>query len=336
MKALLLLIASSLAPADLNHYEQLLATSQFTELEHQLVQQDLYKQNADLLVIYSRSLIAQKRLEDANTLLNYAVDAFPQNSELAYLGGLSKIRLASDGNVFAAKERAARGVALLQKAVSIKPDHYPARLALIDFYSIAPAAAGGDKELAQQMTEQLAKESPAQALLAQTRILLNDKKPTEALALLNSMMPNPPNARLLARKAQIENELTKFDAAFNSYQQMAEYATDLTDKYNALYHIGRLAVIADQDANTGIKALQQYLQFYHNTENKTLPWATLRLAQLMYRTGDTYEATLLVSKLTHIQVEDEEFNLILLSLLSALKTKQASEKQQEQQQLLPI
>src|SRR5690606_23306158 len=136
--------------------------------EHQLVQQDNYKQNADLLVVYARALIAQKRLEDANTLLNYAAETFPQNSELAYLSGLSKIRLASDGNVFSAKERAARGVALLQKAVSLKPDHYAARQALIDFYSIAPAAAGGDKALALQMTEQLAKESPAQALLAQT------------------------------------------------------------------------------------------------------------------------------------------------------------------------
>lgn len=328
MKALLLLIASGLATVDVPHYEQLLAKSQFTELEHQLVQQDNYKQHAELLVIYARALIAQKRLEDANTLLNYAVEAFPQNSELAYLGGLSKIRLASDGNVFSAKDRAARGVALLQKAVSLKPDHYAARQALIDFYSIAPAAAGGDKTLALQMTEQLAKENPAQALLAQTRILLNDNKPTEALALLNSMMPDPPNARLLARKAQIENELMAFDAAFSSYQQAAEFATDLTDKYNALYHIGRLAVIADQDANAGIKALQQYLQFYHDTENKTLPWATLRLAQLMYRTGDTYEATLLVSNLTHVQVEDEEFNLILVSLLSALKTKQAAEIQQ--------
>ncbi|GAA0541996.1 hypothetical protein [Rheinheimera aquimaris] len=329
MKALLLLIASGLATVDVPHYEQLLAKAQYTELEHQLVQQDNYKQNADLLVIYARALIAQKRLEDANTLLNYAVETFPQNSELAYLGGLSKIRLASDGNVFSAKDRAARGVALLQKAVSLKPDHYAARQALIDFYSIAPAAAGGDKALALQMTEQLAKESPAQALLAQTRVLLNDNKPTEALALLNSMMPDPPNARLLARKAQIENELAEFDAAFHSYKQAAEYATDLTDKYNALYHIGRLAVIADQDANAGIKALQQYLQFYHDTENKTLPWATLRLAQLMYRTGDTYEATLLVSNLTHVQVEDEEFNLILVSLLSALKAKQAAEIQHE-------
>ena len=49
----------------------------------------------------------------------------------------------------------------------------------------------------------------------------------------------------------------------------------------------------------------------------------------MYRTGDTYEATLLVSNLTHVQVEDEEFNLILVSLLSALKTKQAAEIPQE-------
>ncbi|MGP9800978.1 hypothetical protein [Rheinheimera sp. NSM] len=342
MKALLLFIAAAVSSADVSHasnvshYEQLLASARYTELEHQLIQQPDYKQQAQLLVIYARALINQQRLEDANTLLNYAIEQFPDNSELNYLAGLSKIRLASDGNVFAAKERAARGVALLQKAVSIKPDHYAARQALIDFYSIAPAAAGGNKELANTMTVQLAEENPAQALLAQSRILLNEKKPTEALALLNSIIPNPPNPRLLARKAQILNELALYDEAFSNYRQAAEHATDLTDKYNALYHIGRLAVVADQDAMVGITALQQYLDFYRDSDNKTLPWATLRLAQLMYRTGDNFEASLLVAGLTNAQVENEEFNLILLSLLSALKPKEAkaeTEAEHKQQEI---
>ena len=156
MKALLLLLAVSAAPSNLSHYEQLLAKSQFSELEHQLIQQQDYKQQDGLLVIYAKALISQQRLEDANTLLNYAIEQFPNNSELNYLAGLSKIRLASDGNVFAAKERAARGVALLQQAVTLKPDHFAARQALIDFYSIAPAAAGGDKAQAAAMAQQLA------------------------------------------------------------------------------------------------------------------------------------------------------------------------------------
>ena len=325
MKTLLFLLATVLPAQDVAHFEQLLAKSQFTELEHQLVKLPDYKQQDALLVLYARALISQQRLEDANTLLNFAVEQFPTNSELNYLAGLSKIRLASNGNVFAAKDRAARGVGLLQQAVQLKPDHFAARQALIDFYSVAPASAGGDKALANQMAEQLAQDNPAQALLAQSRILLNEKKPAEALALLEKMMPNPPTARLLARKAQIENELGAFQQAFISYRQAADYATDLTEKYTALYHIGRLAVVADQDADLGIKALQQYLEFYKDSENPSLPWATLRLAQLMYRTGDNFEATLLVGSLTNAKVEDEEFNLILLSLLSALKPKTQAE-----------
>lgn len=325
MKVLLLLIASSLASADLSHYEQLLAKSQFTELEQQLIKQPEYKQDQGLLIIYARALINQQRYEDANTLLNYAIEQFPNSSELNYLAGLSKIRLASDGNIFSAKERAKRGEALLQKAISLAPEHYPARQALIDFYSIAPAAAGGDKELAQAMAQQMAKDNPGQGLLAESRILINNKKPNEALTLLTTMMPKPPTVRLLMRKAQLESELAIYDEAFSSYKLAAEYSTDLTDKYNALYHIGRLAVIADQDATLGITALQQYLEFYQDSENKTIPWATLRLAQLMYRTGDNYEASLLVSKLTTVQMDDENFNLILLSLTSAIKSKTMQE-----------
>lgn len=322
MKSLLLLLGISLTTADITQYEQLLASARFTELEQRLIKNPDYKQDGELLAIYARALIAQQRLDDANTLLNFAIAQFPEHVELNYLAGLSKIRLASNGNVFAAKDRAARGVALLQKAISLKPDHYAARAALIDFYSIAPAAAGGDKALAQQMAGQLAKENPAQALLAQSRMLLNEKKPAEALALLNSMMPDPPTARLLARKAQILNEMAEFSQAFNVYRQALDLAVEPTERYNALYHIGRLAVIADQDPAVGISALQKYISFYQDSENKTLPWAKLRLAQLMYRTGDSYEATLLVSALTNVQLDDEEFNLILVSLLSALKSKE--------------
>lgn len=325
MKVFLLLIASNLASADLSHYEQLLAKSQFTELEQQLIKQPEYKQDDGLLIIYARALINQQRYEDANTLLNFAIEQFPNNSELNYLSGLSKIRLASDGNIFSAKERAKRGEALLLKAINLAPDHYAARQALIDFYSIAPAAAGGDKELAQTMAQQLAKDNPSQGLLAQSRILINNKKPNEALTLLSTMMPKPPTVRLLMRKAQLESELAIYDQAFTSYKLAAEYSTDLTDKYNALYNIGRLAVIADQDATLGITALQQYLEFYQDSENKTLPWAILRLAQLMYRTGDNFEASLLVSKLTTVQMDDENFNLILLSLTSAIKSKTMQE-----------
>lgn len=328
MKSLFLLLGAALSSPDAGHFEQLLAQSRYTELEHQLVQRPDYKQQGDLLVIYARALIAQQRLEDANTLLNFAVEQFPQNAELNYLAGLSKIRLAGDGNVFAAKDRAARGVALLKQAIALKPDHFAARQALIDFYSIAPGAAGGDKELARQLAEELAKDYPAQALLAQSRILLNEKKPQEALELLERLMPKPPTARLLVRKAQILNEMAQYEKAFFTYRDAAEYATDLNERYNALYHIGRLAVIADQDPDVGISALQKYVAFYQDGENKTLPWAKLRLAQLMYRTGDSYEASLLVGTLTTVKLEDEEFNLILVSLLSALKSKEAQKIKQ--------
>ncbi|MDX3774737.1 hypothetical protein QE250_11475 [Chromatiaceae bacterium AAb-1] len=333
MKFLSLLLAVSLSQTEVSHYEELLAKAQFTELEQQIIRQPDYQQQSAVLIIYAKALISQQRLDDANTLLDFAVTAFPDNSELNYLAGLSKIRLARDGNVFAAKDRAARGVAMLQKAIALNPDNFLARQALIDFYSIAPAAAGGDKTQARQMAEKLAEDDPVQAALAQSRILLNEKKTDEALAVLDLYITEPPHPKLLARKAQILNDLSVFPAAFTNYQLLAEYATDLADKYGALYNIGRLAVIADQDIFAGISALQKYLEFYEHSENQHLNWATLRLAQLMYRAGDAEEAILLINKLSSVRVNDEEFNLILLSLSSALAQKSKSDAIAEPEQL---
>lgn len=336
MKALMLLIAANLAPDTLSNYEQLLFKAQYTELEYQILQQDDYKEHGDVLAIYARALFNQQRLEDANTLLNFAVEQFPTHSELHYLAGLCKIKLASDGNIFAAKDRALRGVALLQKAIALKPDHFPARQALIDFYSVAPAAAGGDKELARQQADLMAEINPAQAALALSRILLNEKKPDEAIAILNKYLTDPPNPLLLARKAQLLNDNQQYGEAFATYRLTAKYAVELGNKYNALYHIGRLAVIADQDVDIGIEALEDYLEFYKNSENPSVKWATLRLAQLMYRTSQLEEASKLAASLTSVEQDDEEFNLILLSLLSALRPAETkTEAEQAQHDIKP-
>lgn len=326
----MLFLAASLAPETLGNYQQLLVKAQYSELEHQILQQDDYKEHGDVLAIYARSLFNQQRLEDANTLLNFATEQFPQHSNLHYLAGLSKIRLASNGNIFSAKDRALRGVAHLNKALELDPDNFAARQALIDFYNVAPAAAGGDKELARFHADYLQQHNPIQAALANSRLLLNDKKPEEALALIEQYLTEPYNAQLLLRKAQILNEQKNYAEAFKNFQLTVKYAEDLNNKYSALYHIGRLAVIADQDVDIGITALEQYLSFYQDSQNVTLYWATLRLGQLMYRTNQLERASELAASLTNVDNMSEEFNLILLSLLSALKPKEFSEEVKEE------
>jgi tetratricopeptide (TPR) repeat protein len=330
MQMFMLFLAASLAPETLDNYQQLLVKAQYSELEHQILQQDDYKQHGDVLAVYARSLFNQQRLEDANTLLNFATEQFPQHSNLHYLAGLSKIRLASNGNIFSAKDRATRGVEHLKTALVLNPDNYAARQALIDFYSVAPAAAGGDKELAQYHAAILQQNNPIQAALAYSRILLNEKKPEQALALIEQHLTEPLNAQLLLRKAQILNEQKQYPEAFTSFQLTAKYAEDLNNKYSALYHIGRLAVIADQDVDIGITALEQYLDFYQDSQNITQYWATLRLAQLMYRTNQLQRAAELAASLTDVGNLSEEFNLTLLSLLSALKPKEVNKEQPEQ------
>src|SRR5690606_8393945 len=132
------------------------------------------------------------------------------------------------------------------------------------------------------------------------------------------------------RKAQILNEQKNYAEAFKNFQLTVKYAEDLNNKYSALYHIGRLAVIADQDVDIGITALEQYLSFYQDSQNVTLYWATLRLGQLMYRTNQLERASELAASLTNVDNMSEEFNLILLSLLSALKPKEFSEEVKEE------
>lgn len=324
MRVLFLLFAASTSinvmAADISHYQKLLDQAYYTELQNQIMQQPDYDQQSDILVVYAKSLINQQRLEDANTLLNYAIEQFPQHSELNYLAGLYKIKLAGDGNIFAAKDRAARGIILLQKAITLNPDNFKAHLALIDFYNIAPTSAGGNKALAHELANALLARNSLQGALALSQILATDKKYDEALQVIDKYLTDPPQPQLLMKKAQILQAQGHVQPATDYYLLTAKHAVESANKYHALYQIGRLTVASNLDASIGIEALQQYITYYGESENSRLNWAKLRLAQLYLQKNDLDQASRYARELETAPVikEDAEYQQALLDLIAQL------------------
>lgn len=320
-----LLVASvglsfSVKAADISHYQKLLDQAYYTELQDQILQHPDYEKKSDILVIYAKSLINQQRLEDANTLLNYAIEQFPQHSELNYLAGLYKIKLAGDGNIFAAKDRAARGIILLQKAITLNPDNFKAHLALIDFYNIAPATAGGNKALATELAQALLARNALQGALALSQILATEQKYDEALQVINKYLADPPQPQLLMKKAQILQAQGQLDKAVTYYQLTAMHAVEPMNKYHALFQIGRLTLAGKLDINPGIEALQHYITYYSESENSRLNWAKLRLAQLHLLNNDLVLAAKYASELEASPVynEDTQYQQALSELIAKL------------------
>jgi len=95
---------------------------------------------------------------------------------LAYANAL--FTLAGSGSVFRALGRARKGKRQCERALELDPGNLSARYSLIQFYLQAPRIAGGDKDKAESLAEEMVKLSPTSILsqVARAEVLIAKKK----------------------------------------------------------------------------------------------------------------------------------------------------------------
>ena len=310
MKALLLSLLLTIplsAPAS-SDYTSLFAKARYTELLQQLERDPVAQQDPELMLLRARALIQQQFREEANTLLNELIQQFPEHSALLTQAALNKIALANSGNIFNARKRATDGLDPLQKAISLDPKNYLAQQALINFYQVAPATAGGSKALAAELTEQLFALDPVQGTLARASNAVAEGRLSDALALLDAqLVQTPDNTELLLRKAAILTQQSAFLVAQQTYLQLQPLLTDDISRHNVNFQLGRLAVFTEHYQAEGIQALEAYLAFYDGSQQLRLPRAKLRLAQLYLRQGDKVRANALYQQIARMVIEEPDF-----------------------------
>ncbi|WP_333608012.1 hypothetical protein [Arsukibacterium sp.] len=282
----LLCLSSTLAMADdaaMPSLQQLFDRAQY----QQVLQHSHAKHDADSMALRVQSLIQQQQRDEAQNLLDAALLQFPQQSELYYLSGINLIALAGTGSVFNARGRATRGIEMLQQAINIDPGHFAAQQALIQFYLVAPASAGGSEELARQHIAQLTEIDVAQGVLAEVQLLLHENQMAKAVKLLDKQLQlTPLHPELLMRRGALLSRQNIFQLALDDFQQVIQLDVPVAQRYQALFQIGRLAVLSETDYIAGISALTEYLTFFADSEQSRLPWARLRLVQLLLLTDN--------------------------------------------------
>ncbi|SNY41489.1 hypothetical protein SAMN06297280_0316 [Arsukibacterium tuosuense] len=285
-------------------YEQ----AQYRKIITEIEQQPTFQQNPDLTAFYVQAMFNLRQREEANTLLNQLIIKHPQHSELLYLAGINKIVLASGGNIFNARQRTSDGLQLIVRAVTVDPHNYPAQQALISFYQTAPATAGGSKELAAEQATLLAALDPLQGALAQVQMLILEERLSEAVALIDKHLTATPNQPdLLASKASILARQDAFLVAQQLYSKTAEFSVKPNQRYSALYQVGRLAVLTENNVLEGITSLSEYIGYYKDSDQSRLNWAKLRLVQLFMLAGSEARAELLFADIANTTSADQDF-----------------------------
>ena len=189
-----LLAVAGTAPAQMLSdpgLESLYQAERLPELQR-AAQQRLAAQPDDPQAVLALALAALERNDaplrrDALERARGCAERQPRAQPCHYAHGtLLGVQAMSDGMLAAARSAGTVREAL-DTAHTLDPAWYPARGALLEFYALAPAMMGGSSRKAAELAK--AAPRPEQAAALQARLLLGDGKRTEALALLQPLLP---------------------------------------------------------------------------------------------------------------------------------------------------
>lgn len=311
--------AIAVVPVEL---QQLFERAQYQQLLQAIDNFDDAQQHPDLMLLQVRALIQQQLREEANTVLNTLVLAYPEHSGILTQAALNKLVLANSGSVFNARKRANDALELLLEAIRLEPTNFQAQQALITFYQTAPANVGGSEELAKERVIELTKLDAVQGILAQVNIAVHEERLNEALQILEqALTKDPENTAFLIRKANLLTQQSAFLVAQQTYLKVLPLLNDPIQVQNTHFQIGRLAVFTGEYQVEGIVALEHYLAFYQDSQQPRLHRAKLRLAQLYLQQDQRAKALALYSEIKHVESQDEDFIETLNQLGARLTSK---------------
>lgn len=211
--------------------------------------------DAEAHAYLGRLAMARQELEPALTHLSRAVELKPSSAEYQFLYGSICVQQAGKlGMSFKALGLVKRGRTAMEKAVELAPSEVGYRQGLIEFYAQAPGLAGGGLDKAYAQVEALRTVDPRAAAIAAAGLKLREKKPAEALALMEDLVRAQP------------------------------------DDYQALYLIGRTASESGTALDRGIVALQACLALTPPPRMVSHASVNFRLGDVLLKKGDPLAA----------------------------------------------
>lgn len=260
--------------------------------------------------------LVQGGLDDAEDFIDEHVKRYPEHAQGHFYRGNIMAAQAGNSTIWALSY-AGKALASFEQAVVLDPQHHQYRLALASFHFAAPSIAGGNLDEAWRQVEALKAIDPFHAMQLELTFWAADDDKTRYQALVvDALQRYPLDPRLLFRlgmSAQNAKDYSQSQQHFSAcidddtidsalanpqitvYPDTAEMME--LARLNCLYQIGRTAVLSETDLETGITALQQYLQV-ENLHRSHAPhdWARLRLAALHLLAQQPDQARLLLAQ----------------------------------------
>lgn len=211
--------------------------------------------NIQALWYLGQSELKMQHRAAATEILAKAAELAPKNHQiLADYGGSSLLRATELGTTFSAIGFARRGRDALEQAVKLAPDIVGYREGLIQFYTRAPAFAGGSFSRAYAHIDEIARRNPARGAVIKANVLCSEKRYAEALSACEGILRTEP------------------------------------DNYLALYTLGRIVSETGHELARGEQAMRRCLQLTPRIEEPDHASAHYRLGLILEKAGRSTDA----------------------------------------------
>jgi tetratricopeptide (TPR) repeat protein len=231
------------------------------------------------------------RAGDASKAIEFfeqAVKAKPRTAEYHYWLGSAYGNAAAGANILKQASLARKALAALEKTVELDANHLEARLALIQFYKMAPGIMGGSDEKALKEAAEIKKRDAVMGHAAYARIHRFDKKPELATKeYLDAIRAQPASGKARDNYANHLIGLKNYKQAFEELETAAKFNPPYMP---ALFRIGALAVISESNYARGEETLKKYLTSTPADDEPQLGRAWYWLGQIYEKQGRKADA----------------------------------------------
>jgi tetratricopeptide (TPR) repeat protein len=235
-----------------------------------------------------RAAVARRDFQAAVDLFEKAVAAKPGDSSYHYWLGSAYGNLAASSSMFKAPGYAKKAKAALEKSVALDPNNLEARVALLEYFLLAPGIMGGSEEKAQEQAAEIKRRDAVEGYRAQGRIYQHQKK--DALAkkeYVDAVRAHPTSAK--AHYNLGIYLLTAKDQAGALHEM--EYTLKMDPSHMmALFRIGQLAAMTNSNHARGEEALKKYATHTPKSDEATHSRTWYWLGVLYEKSGRKAEA----------------------------------------------
>jgi tetratricopeptide (TPR) repeat protein len=195
-------------------------------------------------------------LEGATDHIEEAVDRNPNNADYQYLLGGIYGQTASSAGMFKQAFLAPKIKRAFAKAVELNPDHVEARIALAQYYLMAPGIMGGDDEEGFRQIDEATKRNEKRGRLVKAAMLERKTRLADAEEELKTLASHYPNDWIPHKNlGYFYLRRSRYDESLRSMQRYVSLRPDTSDAFDSMGEVQLAAGRTDEAIITLKKGL---------------------------------------------------------------------------------